>query len=87
MKGVIAGDLRCVVFGLSLGVSGSLVAACSLVLLARQAAKTRKRVFLLNNIDMPDSPMSLSIEASTDDRGIVVMPSLLASAAQVRVLA
>ena len=58
MEGVIAGDLRRAVSGLSLGVSGSLVAACSLVLLARKPAKTGKRVFLLNNIDMPDSPMS-----------------------------
>ena len=41
--------------------------------------KTRNRVFLLNNIDMPDSPISPSIEASTEDRGIVTLPSLLAS--------
>ena len=76
--GVMAGDLSCAVSGLSLGVSGSLVAACSLALLGATTGKTGKRVFLLNNIDMPDSPIP-PIEARTKDRGIVTLPSLLAS--------
>ena len=46
-EGVIAADLRCAVSGFSLGVSGSLVAACSLVFWRLRPLKPEKGFFLL----------------------------------------
>ena len=87
MKGVIAADLLCAVSGFSLGVSGSLVAACSLVLLARQIQKNSKKGFFVEQYRYAGFAVGhFSHRSQTNDRFIVRMKSPLASAAQIYLL-
>ena len=86
MKGVIAGDLRCALSGFSLGVSGSLVAACSLVLLAANPKNSKKGFFVKQYSYAEFAEVHLSHRSQTNDRFIVRMKSPLASAAQIYLL-